>query len=183
MKKEIEEILNKKQISAKYLLNNFSLGNSKLCKDPYYYPFYFFLGRMVFPQNLLEVGVGSGLNSGMFLLGNKSKNHSPNKFVAIGEDSSITRKNIKKVYKGDFEIKSSIDDIKWDLALINYNDNYDKTLFLLETLYETSTMIVLDKVFYEKSVKLAFNNFVDIHKPEHYVINTTFGSAIILNKN
>lgn len=162
--------------------------------DPRYIPFYYWLGTLVNPKSVIEIGIRLGLCSGNFFKGCKTAE----RFFAFQEISSefysprIGRRNVKDHFKGRFDVHvglftdEPVDMILsangWDLAIINEEVGYDKHRSYLEVIWSklnTDGLIIMDYVSRHKPAKEAFLDFCKYVNREPVVVNTRYGIGII----
>lgn len=193
LKENVEKLLKKESISGKIVLNNFSLNTdfykkSSIYNDYYYYPFYFYLGRLLKSKVVLEIGSNIGLISGAYLSGCKSVDHKVDLFLSLKNQENynnfLIKSNINRTYKGEIKFIDDLNSINQeiDLVLINQESSYDEILYLLEFLFpklSDNGRIVLDKIFYNKNIKDAYKNFCNIKNITEVVIESRFGSGLI----
>ena len=132
LREKIEEDLRKQLIFPGVLLNKFRLLNeserlTSMYADRNYFPFYYYLGKYVQPETMLEIGFGLGLSSGCFLQSCKTVVS----FTGFQKKTSgyfnfrLGRKNIVDLYDGTLNlISGDINEIiglqdKWDIFFIN----------------------------------------------------------------
>jgi hypothetical protein len=149
---QIKIKLRKKLIPAKILLDRFRVMDewsrqAAMYTDPIYLPVYYYLGSLITPKNMLDVGFGLGLVSGCFLSGCKTVID----FLAFQQKTSeyytprLAKKNIRLIYRNKFEYYGGnlYDDVylnllqqkKWDTILINEENSYDYIRLLLDQLW------------------------------------------------
>lgn len=199
IKKELDSELEKQTISGKNILDRFcvideSSRKSAAYVDPKYAPFYYYLGKKIKAQSLLEVGFNIGLLSSSFLLSCKSVEN----FFGFKETTKefnsdrIGKQNIKKNYKKNknfyigeiYEEKFNnlIKQNKWDVAIINEEQNYDKQLQYLETIWPHMSdfgIVVVEYINSHKASKEAFDAFGEDKNKVQF--KTRYGTGIIQN--
>lgn len=163
--------------------------------DHTYVPFYYWLGTILNPHTMIEVGLRLGLLSGNFLKSCKSVN----KFLAIQEvcsgeyySSRLAKANIKDNYKGDFYFYAgNIDDdisvaklrsMEFDLAIINEETSYDRHRLYFDLIWPQMSvdgLIVVEYADKHKPSSLALKDFCTSVNLEPIYINTTYGVALI----
>lgn len=199
IKSYIEEKL-KKQLPSHVFLNRMRVidedsRQSFAYNDHTYVPFYYWLGTILKPQTMIEVGLRLGLLSGNFLKSCKTVN----RFVALQENKSgeyyssrLAKANVKDNYKKDLYIHvGSIDDdifstklksMEFDLAIINEETSYDRHRLYFDLLWPQMAadgFIVVDYVEKHKFSSLAVKDFCTSINLEPIYINTTYGVALI----
>ncbi len=200
LKSKIENDLKNQAISPKILLDNLSILNEQSRKsssyvDPNYIPFYYHLGKYLNVKKMIEIETGAALHSCSFLKSCKTIET----FLAFQSkkddffSSRFAYKNIKKNYKGDFDlyygnIKDNNFEVKvnkhnWDLVLFNEEEmSYDSLLFTFSKLWlnlESDGLFVVNFVNSIDSVKKCFNNFCKIQNIKNVILNTRYGTGII----
>lgn len=189
---ELEKDLNKKVVSSNILLNDFGLADENSRKsgaytDPSYIPFYYYLGKYVYPKNILELGFGLGLHSGVFLKSCKTvENFSA--FQLKSDDFYPRRmavKNISRVYRNQFSfyignlLEISIDhgSLK-QLVLVNGNI-IENLLDALEVAWQSCALdglIVVDGIVSKQTV---FDDFCISKNRSSFKFNTRYGVGIV----
>lgn len=198
MFEQLENDLNKELIGTNILTSNFKLldENSKKSSsynDKKYIPFYYHLGKYIKPINMLEIGIDLGFTSSCFLKSCKTVEYvlgfQPKANIYWNKNFYIS--NIKKNYKkkidfyyGDFLDRNFIDllDIKkFDIAIINIKDNYDKLFTLCDLIYlnlNKEGYIVIDFIKNKKNEEIFFN-IANGYKKEYKVFSTRYGTGVI----
>lgn len=163
--------------------------------DHTYVPFYYWLGTILNPQTMIEVGLRLGLLSGNFLKSCKSVN----KFLAIHEpkageyySSRLARANVKDNYKGNlFTYVGNIEDeifvakfreIHYGVAIINEEKSYDMHRYYLDYLWpqmEVGGIIVSEYIKRNNMAMLALKDFCKSKNKEFIMIETTYGVGLI----
>lgn len=197
LKSKIELKLNK-GLSSRIFLEKMRLidedsRKSSVYSDPRYLPFYGWLGTLINPKSLLEIGFNLGLCSGCFLQTCKSVT----KFLAFQEyienfSPKLGIANIKDNYKEDFYIHIGriYDEIydkqliknKWDLVLINYETGYDKYREYLDMVWENLSndgLIFVDNISKHKFAFDAYKDFCKIKNRDFCKIDTRYGVGVI----
>jgi hypothetical protein len=190
----------KKQLPSHIFLNRMRVidedsRQSFAYNDHTYVPFYYWLGTILKPKTMIEIGLRLGLLSGNFLKSCKTVN----KFVALQEDKSgeyyssrLAKANIKDNYKGDLYVHVGVIDdeifstklksMEFDLAIINEETSYDRHRLYFDLLWPQMAgdgLIVVDYVEKHKSSSVAVKDFCVSINLEPIYINTTYGVALI----
>jgi hypothetical protein len=198
LKKALEEKLDK-QLTSRVFLDRMRVldedsRKSAAYNDPKYIPFYYWLGSMIQPNSLVELGFRLGLFSANFLRGCKSVE----KFLGYQEKTAefyspkLGRANVKDHYKGPADIYvGSINDeafekllgaTKWQCAIINEEVGYDRHREFLDVLWsklDVDALIVMDYVNRHKPATEAYMDFCRIKNREPVTINTRYGVGLI----
>jgi len=163
--------------------------------DATYVPLYYWLGTILNPQTMIEIGLRLGLLSGNFLKSCKSVS----KFTAIQEvrvgeyySSRLAKANIKDNYKGSlYAYVGSIDDdvfitrirsMEFELAIINEENSYDRHRLYFDLLWPQMSeggLIVVEYVEKHKPSSIALKDFCTSVNLEPIYIDTTYGVALI----
>jgi predicted O-methyltransferase YrrM len=204
LKEEIDPQLKKQAISGRYLLDRFCLIDETSRKspayvDPTYAPFYYHLGKIIKPQNMIEIGFNLGLLSSSFMLscrtvelffgfkeGKKEDFHS----------ERIGKLNLKKVFKKkrifyngnmfDKEFENIMKSNAWDMVMINEEKDYDKQLQYMETAWEKlnkNGILVIEYIDSHRPSREAFKSFADNKEVERLEFKTRYGTGIVLKAN
>jgi hypothetical protein len=200
---EIKPVLNDKlrkgTIPSKILLDKFAVIEESSRKtsaytDPKYAPFYYYLGSMFKPKNIVEIGFRLGFLSGSFLKGSKNVET----FLAFQEKTDVFysnrlgKSNIRQNYRGDFdfycgkitdaEFEKKLFNYKWDMVIINEEVNYDIHRQYYDILWEhiaLDGLIVSDYIISHKPAGKAFEDFCKIKNKEEIKFNTRYGVGVI----
>lgn len=150
LKSDLDCLLKKQLISGKILLDRLGFLDESSRKapaytDPNYAPFYYHLGKFVFPKTFLSFNFSLGLLESSFLqscrtveyfFGFRSKS---SEYYSTRLGNFNLGKKIKKdFYIGNFRDDEFIDTIsskKWDFVLVNEESSYDKCLEYLEFIW------------------------------------------------
>jgi len=204
LKEEIDPQLKKQAISGRYLLDRFCMIDETSRKspayvDPTYAPFYYHLGKIIKPQNMIEIGFNLGLLSSSFMLscrtvelffgfkeGKKEDFHS----------ERIGKLNLKKVFKKkrifyngnmfDKEFENIMKSNAWDMVMINEEKDYDKQLQYMETAWEKlnkNGILVIEYIDSHRPSREAFKSFSDNKEVERLEFKTRYGTGIVLKAN
>jgi hypothetical protein len=199
LKIKLENDLNKSLISSSCLLDNLSIMNEDSRKsssyvDPKNIPFYYYLGKHFISNNLLEIGVGAGLNSACYLKSVKLIDN----YLGFQQKTSefytkrFAEKNIKKnvksleIYHGninDKEFNEKLIKNKWNLAIFDIEESYDKTLFKLTEVWKNlnyNALLVINQVKSSDIINKVFVNFLKINNVGGEILNTRYGVGLIL---
>ena len=158
IKANIDKDLNSKLMSGKILLDRFLVIDEQSRKTaPYldftYSPFYYYLGKIINPKNVLEIGFNLGLLSGSFFLSCSSCEN----FLGFRDSQDdnnfrLGKRNIKLVFKKNMKLHSGnlYDEEmnfneKFDLIILNVETNYDKHLEYLEFCFDNLSEDGLDR--------------------------------------
>lgn len=198
MFEQLEDNLNKSILGTNILTSNFKLldessKRSLSYNDRRYIPFYYYLGKYIKPINVLEIGIDLGFISSCFLkscktveyvLGfqPKTKNNWNKNFYL----SNIKRNYNKKLefYYGDFLDKNFLEKIenkKFDLAIINIQDSYDKLFTLCDLIYlnlNKNGYLVMDFIKNKKNEEIFFN-IANGYKKEYKVFSTRYKTGVV----
>jgi predicted O-methyltransferase YrrM len=156
--------------------------------DPRYFPSYYFLGTILQPKSILQIGFKLGLISANFLHSCKTVE----KFLGFQEKTEnfysprLGKANVKDHYKGKLDIYvGNIHDVlleKYDLAIIDEEVTYDKYKEYLDITWEKTNFdgfIVMDYVNKHKPAKEAYLDFCKGKNREPVVVTTRCGLGII----
>ena len=196
LKNLIEEKLNK-QIPSHIFLDKMRVLDEESRKassynDPKYIPFFYWLGTILKPKYLIEIGFKLGLFSGNFLRSCKSVEI----FSAFQEESAnfysqrLGKSNVLDHYKGRLDIhvgliydfEEKINKIEWELALINEEVSYDKHREYLDTVWSNLSLdgfIAMDYILRHKPAGEAYNDFCRGKNRIPVVVDTRYGVGII----
>ena len=203
---KIEEIkpildvkLSKKLIPARILLDKFRIieENSRKASaytDPGWAPFYYYLGSIIKPKAVLEIGFKLGLLSGSFFKGCKTVE----KFLGFQERGEqyysfrLGKANIRSCYKKetdlylgqltDEEFLSKIKNNLWDLVMVNELKDYDYYRMCLDLMWERVSpdgLILMDHALSEKQGKSAFLDFCKTKNREAFFFKSRYGTALV----
>jgi hypothetical protein len=198
LKPILESKLTKQLIPARILLDKFRIieetsRRASAYTDPKYAPFYYYLGGLVSPKNVLDVGFKLGLLSGSFFQGCKTAEN----FLGFQEKTEeyysprLGRANIKSCFKGNFDFYyGSLNDevllnklrINWDLIFINEERDYDyyrECLDLVWNYLNVDGMVAMDYVLSDKHSKKAFADFCATKNRTPVIIKTRYGTGLV----
>lgn len=199
IKTEIEDKLKTEKISGRILLDRFkvlneSSRNTIAYNDSKYAPFYYYLGTMINPKNIAEIGFRFGLLSGCFLMGcNNVEN-----FAAFQQKTDYYysprtgKDNIKKYFKKKFDVYvGKILDEEWDkiynsvgrdLVFINEKTTYDLHMAYLDFLWPNINddgLILVEYLNSHEETKESYYNFCKIVNRIPFIIETRYGIGVI----
>jgi hypothetical protein len=163
--------------------------------DHSYILFYYYLGNLIRPTTLIEIGFRLGLLSGTFLRSCKTVKY----FLALQETKSnefyserLGRSNIKDVYKKDLYIhvgdlnddlfESKLKSCEFNLVIINEESSYDKHRLYFDLLWPqlaSDGIIVVDYLKKYKPSATAFKDFCISKNVEPTYVETTYGVGLI----
>jgi predicted O-methyltransferase YrrM len=184
-------------ITGRLLLSQMRLLNeasrqTPAYSDPKYVPFYYHLGGLIYPKNVLEIGLDLGLLGGCFLKACKTAE----KYVAFQQKTTeyysprLAISNIKSNFKGDIdyyvgEITDFVPKIAtnyWDLIIINEELNFDRHLLCLDLLWQhlsVGGIIIMESLRRHNPAKEAFLAFSASQNREATVFQTRYGTGFI----
>jgi predicted O-methyltransferase YrrM len=198
LKPILDSKLTKQLIPARILLDKFRIiedtsRRASAYTDPKYAPFYYYLGTLIKPTNVLDVGFKLGLLSGSFLQGCKTVEN----FLGFQEkveeyySARLGRANIKSCFKGKFDFyygnlhdEVLLDKLKinWDLILMNEERDYDYYRMGLDLVWNylnDDGIIVMDYVLSDKHSKRAFSDFCVTKNRAPVILKTRYGTGLI----
>lgn len=162
--------------------------------DPKYIPFYYYLGKCVSPESVIEIGFRLGLCSGAFFKSCKTCKH----FLSFQEKSNnfysprLAKANVRDNYKGkmdfytgkvtDENFLNKLAERKWGLVIINEEIVYDDHLDYLDYVWPNLNIgghIVMDFVKSHGPAKRAFYSFCSTKKLEYAIFDTRYGVGIV----
>lgn len=161
-----------------------------------YIPLYYWLGTILEPKTLVEIGFHLGLLSGNFLKSCKTVNY----FLGLQEkkpgefySERLGKSNIKDVYKGNFHIHAGsynddvfvtkLKSLEIDLAIINEEVGYDKHRLYYDLLWPQIAkdgMIVADYLNKHKPALIAFRDFCTSVNREPVYVTTDYGVGMVI---
>lgn len=195
----LENDLKKSLVTTKVLTSNFKFideasKKSHAYNDNLYIPFYYHIGKYLKPTTMLEVGVDLGFISSCFFKSCKTVDYYlgfQSKKEEVNWDKSLYLSNIKKNYKkqldvyyGDFLDKSFLDIVenkKFDIAIININDSFDKLFALCDFIFlnlNKDGYMIFDFIKNNKSREIFFN-IANGYKKEYKVFETRNGTGVL----
>lgn len=194
----LEEKLNK-NLPSKVFLDRMRLidEDSRLTaayNDPKYIPFYYWLGTLIKPAFLVEIGFRLGLFSATFLRACKTVE----KVLVFQEKTDVFyspklgKANVRDHYKGTLDVyvgsindeafEQKLNETKYDLAIINEEVGYDKHREYLDALWSNLHLdgfIVMDYVTRHKPAGEAYFDFCKAKNRNPTIITTRYGVGII----
>ena len=199
LKSKIETDLNSEIISGRTLLDSLRVIDESSRKtasyvDHRFSPFYYYLGKYMKPQSMIEIGFDLGLLSSCFLKSCKTVQ----KFVGFKEKTTeyasnrLGKSNIKQNFKNekkyflgnlyDEDFLNCISATHFDLAIINEETKYDKHLEYLDIVWNhlsENGIIIVEYFGRHNPSKDAFLGFChNKHRiPEQFP--TRYGTAIV----
>ena len=197
---QLENKLKTSSLSARTFLDRFRLidessRNTAAYNDPKYAPFYYHLGSLIQPKNMVEIGFQLGLLSGCFLKSCKTVDN----FAAFQESSDnfystrIGRSNIRSLYKGKFnahvgkfydpEWFELFNSSKWDVIFLNEEMEYAQHMDRMESIWSQvafNGLIVMDYINFHKPAQQAFLNFCKTKGRVPISIDTRYGVGVIV---
>lgn len=169
------EVFNRKLQFEKHLLDLFVYENentklSSSFRDKRNYPFYYFLGKNINPQNVLMIGTCGGYKSGLLCYSSSNlKNICVYDFYNNKSLMRLTRnnlgkfRNVKKQFLNDqnkdFFLKNDFFDLMIfdDIKIIEKKEN----LYFFYDLLKNNGYIVFDKIFDNKEIVDYVINFAN----------------------
>jgi hypothetical protein len=201
IKENLEPQLKKGLVSSRILLDGLrmideSSRRTAAYQDPYFVPFYYYLGKLISPKYLVEMGFGIGLFTSCFLkscqsveriLGFELKRegfYSPRLGIA-NVNNCWKPRGILDVYVGgvmDDAFTKQLEQTGWDLAFVSDTVPLDTHRLYLEVLWERMNfdgMIVVDYLLKDKVANDAFVGFSKIVNRKPVFFETRYGVGII----
>lgn len=200
LKSDLDRAINDQLMSPKFLLSSCRLieESSRLSSaytDPRYLPFYYHLGKLVSPVNVVEFGFRLGLAGSCFL----RSCGSVQKYLAVQEPDKgqfysprLGRANVKDRYKKELNVHhglisdnnflNNIGLVRWDLALICDEVGYDRNMSYLDLLWgrlASGGLIVMDHLSKHEPARKSFSDFALANNREPVFIKTRYGVGII----
>jgi hypothetical protein len=162
--------------------------------DPRFIPFYYHLGGLIKPRNLLQIGFGSGVFASCLL----RSCDSVKRVLAFQEQGEefysprLGRSNVRDYYKGELYIHvgSTQDDEfckifgseKWDLTIITEETGYDKSAAYLDLVWpqmEFNGLVVMDYLTRHTPASQAFFDFCKGKSREPVTLKTRYGVGMV----
>jgi hypothetical protein len=199
LKKRLDADLDKSVMSSGNLMHSFALLNESSRKsgpytDPRYIPFYYYLGKYIYPTNFMEMGFRLGLCSGCFLKSCLTVEHFFG-FQKRGDEYYSTRlgmRNLRRNYRGAAEVVigdilespfvNALGKKQWDLAFMNEEMEYDQHRNYLDTIWNSMALgglLVADNINSHKPGGTAFVDFCKTKNREPVTIATRYGVGIV----
>lgn len=193
---ELKQDLKNRYVDHRALLSNLCVVDEKnrkspIYQDPYYFPFYYHLGKYIKPKIILEMGMGVGFISSCFLKSCKSVES----YIGFQQKTDeyysprLAIKNIK--YNYDNEIKYIISDVnnknftdnlnKLNLIFFNENIDYNKIRYQMDLLWnylEPNGYIIINYYNNDDTMQ-AVKDFSKIKNRDFDEYQTRYGTAII----
>lgn len=162
--------------------------------DPFFYPVYYHIGKLIQPKNMLDLTLGGGLPASCFLLGsNKVENFFG--FNQIDEEFysfRMPRKNIKLINRGhhnfyrgyltDTIMQESLKSMKWDVVLMSKIMSYDDHLAYLRIIWQYISeggLLIMDYINYHKPVGRVYKEFCLSQNKAMHIIPSKYGVGLI----
>jgi len=199
LKNDVEAKMKASRIGSHVFLDRFRVIQESSRKtaaytDSRYAPFYYYLGELIQPKSMVEIGFRLGLLSGCFLKSCKTVENFLG-FQEVGEEfysPRLGRSNIKDVYKKSIDIyvgnlydgewSKRFKDETWDVIFINEEKNYDRHMEYLEAIWPQvayNGLIFMEHVRYHEPATLAYLNFCKIKNRDSVIIDTRYGVGMI----
>lgn len=163
--------------------------------DSTYIPFYYWLGTLISPKTVVEIGFGLGLLSGNFLKSCKATERfiacqsvKPDEYYSPRLGKGNVKDNYKKytyVHVGDFfddVFVTKIKAIDIDLAIVNEGMTYDKFRGCFDVIWPQISkggLMVCDYLNKDAVSAAAFKDFCITVNLEPTYISTTYGVGLI----
>lgn len=200
IKTKLNERIKKQLVSTRVLLDKLRLIDSESRKssqyqDPNYLPFYYYLGKSIFPKSIFHVGFNLGLPSCCFLQGCSSvermlcfqrKNkefYSPKLGLSNIKDIRGKKFNVD-FYYGDLFDEECVAKMKsgFDLILITEKLNNDQINETLDICWENLNFdgfLVVDHVNSNKQVGDIFKGFSKGKNRNFEIFDTRYGTSVL----
>lgn len=198
LKDQIENDLDKAVISSMVLFDRFNFldPNSKTSGvyfDSRYIPFYYHLGKRLICKNLLHIGFGLGLQSGVFLMGCPTVECFLGFQNPRGEyySTRLGKKNIRSKYKKeaayyvghiqDDAFEPKINKCLWESVILTEITAYDQMRITLDVVWEHMEQggsLIVDHLSAE-NVRKSFSDFCKTANRIPIIIKTRYETAII----
>jgi predicted O-methyltransferase YrrM len=196
---DLKKDLNSQTISGKLLLDRFCVIEESSRKtaaylDHKYAPFYYYLGKYIQPENVMEIGFNLGLLTASFFRSCKTAN----KFLGFKENSSdyipvrLGKRNIRLVFKKeinfyvgnlyDQEMEKLFSSENWDLIFLNEETVYDKHLEYLDFVWDRLNehgLIVSEYITRHTPAKEALFAFCESKNRKPLLFSTRYGTGIL----
>jgi len=163
-----------------------------------YVPLYYWLGTLIKPKTLVEIGFRLGLLSGNFLRSCKTVNY----FLALQESDGgfysdrLGKSNIKDLYKGSIYVhtgncndelfETKLKSLEIDLAIINEEVSYDRHRLYYDLLWPQIAkdgIIIVDYLNKCKASAIALKDFCISVNTEPTYIKTDYGVGLVSKCN
>lgn len=197
---QVGDELSMEIVSSRILLDSLSFINEASRKtsayvDPRYVPFYYYLGKHVYPKTCVQLGFRLGLLASCFFNSCKTIKHFLG-FQQADQDnfysSRIALNNIKRYYKGDIDLYyGNVSDVnfenrfskfEWDIAFVNEQLDYDTLLSYLEILWPQMSLggtIVMEYVVSHEPAAEAFSTFCKVRNRKPVILETRYGTGMV----
>lgn len=168
--------------------------NSSSYHDCRFVPFYYYLGEVLKPKHVLEIGFGLGFFIGNFLKSSKEVE----KVLLFQEkrkdffSGRIGISNVKDNFKGDLKYYyGNIFDDKFDailnlynldLCILSENVSYDQYKNYLEVIWNRlneNGLIAFEYLKKHKFAEMAYLDFCKIKNKEPIIVNTRYNVGLI----
>lgn len=198
---KLTDRLKKHPLSPKYVLSQFKLNNEDYRQaseytDPTYYPFYYYLGKLIQPKNLIEFGFESGIEAGCFLHGCKTvesyfgfKHKTDIRYwsprLAKNNIQHVLQKKIN-YWHGDIVEPEFLKQFlvkKWDCGLFVRPETHEVNRRYLDLLWGQMSLggvIAVDFVKFDPNMKSAFEDFCKVVQRPNTVLQTRYGIGLII---
>lgn len=162
-------------------------------QDHSYLPFYYYLGKYIPAENLVNVGFGLGLPLTCYLMA-----YPPTLDMLALQDPDgeyyhprMALKNIKtitkfvpRVFVGSFideDFQANLFAKKWQLIVVSERRGYDETLFVANTLYDAldDGGVLCVEGIQSPSVAKAFDNFCAARNRDSFKIRSRYGNGLV----
>jgi hypothetical protein len=194
--RNLDKVLKKQLVSSRILLDRLrvideSSRKSGAYQDPFYFPFYYYLGKILSPKSMTNIGLRLALNTCCFLKSCKTIENiyaferRTNEFFS----PRLGLANIKDVNKKinvNFFYGSIVDFANFknrtDLILYNEQINQDKFQESLEIMWENLNFdgfYVVDYIDSNKNINNAFFSFCKIANRDPILFKTRYGIGIV----
>lgn len=195
---ELNDKLKKQAIASKFLLDKLKLiddnsRKSSQYQDPFYFPFYYHLGKYINPKSVLQIGLNLGLEFSCFIQSCKSVNnflgfqsktedYYSNR-LAFSNIASINKKIHLDFYYGNLYDKDFIKKVNnIDFAIITEKNNFDYIKNSLDICWNNLVLdgyLLLDYLKYDKKIEQIFYDFCRSQNTEGYIFKTRYFVGII----
>lgn len=199
LQKNVSLLLEKELVGGKVLLDKMSMldessRRAAAYSDPKYAPFYYHLGKFIYPKSLLSLNFGLGLLESSFLVSCKTVEEVMAFRRPMSEFYSprMGINNVKLNYKGtlnfyinniyDDEFVEKISPIRWDMVIINEEMTYDDHLAFLEALWpyvNENGIMVTEYIKRNESASNAFYAFGESVNRPPISFHTRYGTGIL----
>jgi hypothetical protein len=180
---------------APFKVFNEDYRHSSEYSDPTYYPFYYYLGRCLYAENLLEIGFESGLEASCFLKGCASvKNYLGfrqqtntsywSQRIPISNITNCLKKK-PQIWNGNISDPEFLKHFlrrKWDCVLIVRSQNQKTNRRYMELAWGQMPLGGLMVVDYikDESMRDSYEEFCKISNRQPTVLQTRYGIGLIV---